>query len=79
MLFRSWITEVETAASLEDLHTNVSVIQGKTYDFSELSVKLARDLERILSGEFKRKVQVKEVELSKRENAHGTPSRLHDV
>jgi hypothetical protein len=25
----TWITEVETAASIEDLHTNVSFIQGK--------------------------------------------------
>ena len=61
----TWITEVETAKTMEELDVDVIVIRGQSYDFSVLSAKLAKDIEKIFSGEFKRKVNVKEIEVSK--------------
>ena len=52
-----WITAVESAKSLEKL--------AYIGDFEELDAKLSKALDDIISGEFQKKVQVKETEYSK--------------
>ena len=52
-----WITQVESAKSSEDL--------ADSGNFAELDAKLGKDLDKIMSGEFKNTVQIKEAEYSK--------------
>ena len=52
----AWITEVESAKCIADLED--------TGDFGELDMKLSKALDDIIQGEFKKKVQVQETELS---------------
>ena len=47
----AWITEVEKAVSFADL--------GDSNVFPQLDAKLAAELDKILSGEFRKQVQVK--------------------
>ena len=51
-----WLSEVEKAKGIDELEDSG--------DFEELDAKLSTALDGILQGEFKRKVQVKETELS---------------
>ena len=52
----AWITEVEKALSSEDLEDSGNFLQ--------LDAKLAAELDKIFSGEFRKQVQVKETALS---------------
>ena len=52
-----WITEVENIASFEEL--------GDSGNFPQLDTKLAAQLDKTLSGEFRNQIQVKEAECSK--------------
>ena len=52
----AWITEIEKAVSFEDLEDSGM--------FPQLDAKLAAELDKISSGEFRKQVQVKETALS---------------
>ena len=52
-----WISQVESAKSIEDL--------ADSGHFAELDAKLGKALDGIMSGEFKKTVQIKEAVLSK--------------
>ena len=54
----AWITEVENAITMEEL--------ADSGDFEELDAKLSRELDKIIQGDFKKRVQVKETEYSKK-------------
>ena len=54
----AWLTKVEEAKSFEELEDSG--------DFEELDSKLSTALDSSIQGELKRKVQVKETELSKK-------------
>ena len=55
----AWITEVEQAASFEDLEDS-----GPEPWQNQLDAKLSAELDKILSGEFRKQIQVKETALS---------------
>ena len=52
----AWITEVETAKSFEELADSGA--------FPQLDARLSSEIDSVLSGEFRKQVQVKETELS---------------
>ena len=52
----AWITEVETAKSFEELADSGA--------FPQLGAKLSSEFDSILSGEFRKQLQVNETELS---------------
>ena len=54
----AWLTRIEKATTFEEL--------ADSEDFEELDSKLSTALDSLIQGELKRKVQVKETELSQR-------------
>ena len=55
----AWITEVEHAASFEDLEDS-----GPEAWQNQLDAKLSAELDKILSGEFRKQIQIQETALS---------------